>query len=151
MNDTNTVDLRTVFDCFLDPKFVKEHGVPMTVAYDGSLVLQKHRPLMDFIKGFGFKPGNRNGSRKSVKKTRQMFTVKKLVETKSLGRIVLTSVFIDGSRGDAVPTLFLTNEQKVMIEEKGIRVLIKPREHVDNGEMYICYPGKAEFEEIVLL
>jgi len=141
--------VRTVFDCFLDPKFVKEHGAPMLVSRDGVLLVHKRKTVREYIARLGI--GGRRQKVKESVKAHKMFTVKRVVETKSLGKMVLTSAYVDGAQGEAIPTLFLTEAQKKAIAEADTSVLIKLRDHVDNGEMYICYPTKCQFEKIVSL
>jgi len=150
INNQNTVDLGKIYDLFSCSEFVKDHGTSMKVKRDGSLVPEKkHRDEYGLWKCLWSFVSGKKETKSTGSEGRTMFTLKTSIKTRSLGKITLTSAYVDGVRKEAIAALFLTKEQEKQIRNKGIQVRIIPREHTDNGEMYICYHTKEVFEEIV--
>ena len=93
--------------------------------------------------------GSKPFKEREGRKVREMYTKRTVVPTKSLGDVILATAYIKGYRRGARTILFLSEEQKKMIEKANIRVRLIARSHPSDTEAYICFPNRRIFQRII--
>lgn len=84
---------------------------------------------------------------KVVEDSRESFTTKAVVPTRSLGNVTIESIYFVGSTV-AIPVMILSLEQLEILRKNHIFVIARKRKLLADSETFICIPNRGEIERI---